>query len=89
MKVSRGVHTTGSYLYDTESGDLEVGQYAAQSDSSYIEKPYPFISSTSTPEALNDSTPISDASTNNSSTSAETYHAADAAPAEQATTSGQ
>jgi hypothetical protein len=43
------VHTTGQYLYDTPSGDLDVGDYALQSDGSYIENPTPFISSTSTP----------------------------------------
>src|SRR6266481_2252268 len=30
------VHTTGGYLYDTPSGDLEVGDYAVQSNGSYI-----------------------------------------------------
>jgi hypothetical protein len=30
------VHTTGQHLYDTPSGDLEVGEYAVQADNSYI-----------------------------------------------------
>jgi hypothetical protein len=42
------VHTTGQYLYNTPSGDLDVGDYAVQSDGSYIENA-PFVSSTSTP----------------------------------------
>jgi hypothetical protein len=41
------VHTTGQYLYDTPTGDLDVGDYAVQSDGSYIENA--FVSSTSTP----------------------------------------
>jgi hypothetical protein len=32
------VHSTGNYLYDTASGDLEEGQYAVQPNGSYIEK---------------------------------------------------
>jgi hypothetical protein len=42
------VHTVGQPLYDTPSGDLEVGDYAVQSDGSYIENAS-FVSSTSTP----------------------------------------
>jgi hypothetical protein len=42
-------HTTGGYLYDTPSGDLEVGDYAVQPSGSYIENAPPFVSSTSTP----------------------------------------
>jgi hypothetical protein len=30
------VHTTGGYLYDTPSGDLELNDYAQQADGSYI-----------------------------------------------------
>jgi len=30
------VHTTGQHLYDTPSGDLEINDYAQQSDGSYI-----------------------------------------------------
>jgi hypothetical protein len=35
------VHTSGGYLYDTPSGDLEVGDYAVQSDGSLIENAPP------------------------------------------------
>jgi hypothetical protein len=60
------VHSTGHYLYDTASGDLEVGQYAIQSDGSVIANQPPFVSSTSTPAIT---TPSSDDS--NSSLSPE------------------
>src|SRR6266436_3165407 len=50
------VHTTGQHLYDTPSGDLEVGEYAVQADNSYIENAPPFVSSTSTPAELTTST---------------------------------
>lgn len=43
------VHSTGQYLYDTPSGDLEVGQYALQPSGTYIEKRPPFVSATSSP----------------------------------------
>jgi len=46
------VHTTGENLYDTPSGDLEVGDYAVQPDGSYIRHAPPFVSSTSTPAQL-------------------------------------
>jgi len=49
-------HTTGGYLYDTPSGDLEVGDYALQPNGSYIENAPPFVSSTSTPAQLTAST---------------------------------
>jgi hypothetical protein len=42
------VHTTSQYLYDTDSGDLEEGDYAVQPSGAYIENPLPFVSSTST-----------------------------------------
>lgn len=42
------VHTTGQPLYDTQSGDLEVGQYAVQPGGTMIAKYSPFVSSTST-----------------------------------------
>ena len=45
-------HTNGGYLYDTPSGDLEVGDYAVQPSGSYIENAPPFVSSTSTPAVL-------------------------------------
>src|SRR5262249_24065277 len=46
------VHTIGENLYDTPSGDLEVGDYAIQADGSYIQHAPPFVSSTSTPAQL-------------------------------------
>jgi hypothetical protein len=46
------VHTTGQNLYDTPSGDLEVGDYAVQTNGDYIENAPPFVSSTSTPESM-------------------------------------
>jgi hypothetical protein len=49
-------HTDGTYLYDTQSGDLETGDYAVQSDGSYIEKAVPFVSSTSTPSTATSDT---------------------------------
>jgi hypothetical protein len=45
-------HTSGGYLYDTPSGDLEVGDYAVQPSGSYIENAPPFVSSTSTAPTL-------------------------------------
>jgi len=51
------VHTTGASLYDTPSGDLEVGDYAVQADGSYIDNAPPFVSSTSTPAAMTPSGP--------------------------------
>lgn len=50
------VHTTGQNLYDTPSGDLDVGDYAVQADGSYIQHAPPFVSSTSTPPQLLTST---------------------------------
>jgi hypothetical protein len=44
------VHTTGQNLYDTPSGDLDVGDYALQANGEYVENPPPFISSTSSPQ---------------------------------------
>lgn len=43
------VHTTGEFLYDTPSGELEIGDYALQPSGTYVAKPLPFVSSTSTP----------------------------------------
>jgi len=43
------VHSTGQYLYDTPSGDLEVGQYALQPNGTDIQKGLPFVSATSSP----------------------------------------
>ena len=67
------VHTIGQHLYDTASGDLEEGQYALQSNGTYIAKSLPFVSSTSTPAVLGASStstePIpSDTSPDDSST---------------------
>jgi len=50
------VHTTGENLYDTPSGDLEVGDYALQADGTYIQHALPFVSSTSTPAQLSATT---------------------------------
>jgi hypothetical protein len=36
------VHTTSQYLYDTPNGDLDVGDYALQSNGTYIENAPPF-----------------------------------------------
>ena len=52
----------GGYLYDTPSGDLEVGDYAVQPNGSYIENAPPFVSSTSTVPTLRTSTTSSVAS---------------------------
>src|SRR5258708_31595040 len=64
------VHTTGQNLYDTPSGDLEVGDYAVQSNGSYLTNPPPFVSSTSTAAQLPASMPgDTEASTSSSTTS--------------------
>jgi hypothetical protein len=42
------VHTIGDNLYDTPSGDLEVGTYALQGNGHYVQNAPPFVSSTST-----------------------------------------
>jgi hypothetical protein len=62
-------HTAGQNLYDTPSGDLEVGDYAVQANGSYITNAPPFVSSTSTPAVLGESTSASDTPPDNSSTS--------------------
>jgi len=49
------VHTTGQPLYDTPSGDLEVGDYAVRANGSIIAN-YVFVSSTSTPDTSSTST---------------------------------
>jgi hypothetical protein len=54
------VNSTGQPLYDTASGDLEVGDYAVQANGSYITHAPPFVSSTSTPAVLGESTSTSD-----------------------------
>jgi hypothetical protein len=60
------VHTIGQNLYDTPSGDLEVGDYAVQPDGSYVQHAPPFVSSTSTPAQLTTSA-ITDTVTGTSS----------------------
>jgi hypothetical protein len=62
------VHTMGQYLYDTPSGDLEVGDYAAQPDGSYLSHRPPFVSSTTTPTELTTSAAAS-SETDSSATS--------------------
>jgi hypothetical protein len=61
------VHTIGENLYDTPSGDLEVGDYALQPDGSYIQHAPPFVSSSSTPVQLTTSA-ATDTDTGTSST---------------------
>src|SRR5262249_29658451 len=61
------VHTVGQNLYDTPSGDLEVGDYALQASGEYVENAPPFVSSTSTPEAMQAQTPTGVASSTASS----------------------
>jgi hypothetical protein len=67
------VHTTGQNLYDTPSGDLEVGDYAVQQNGSYIENAPPtvFVPSTSTPAVLGASTSTA-ATSDTTSTSSST-----------------
>jgi hypothetical protein len=64
------VHTTGQNLYDTPSGDLEVGDYAVQADGSYIQHAPPFVSSTSTPAQLTTATSSADTATSSTTSSA-------------------
>jgi hypothetical protein len=74
------VHTVGQNLYDTPSGDLEVGDYALQRSGTYIQNAPPFVSSTSTPAEISASTPGDTAiDTPTSSTSVESPVAPDAA----------
>jgi hypothetical protein len=65
-------HTVGQYLYDTPSGDLELGDYAVQANGSYIANAPPFVSSTSTPAVLGESTSTADTPTDITSTSTST-----------------
>jgi hypothetical protein len=71
------VHTIGRNLYDTPSGDLEVGQYALQSTGTYIVNALPFVSSTSTPALLVEATSASTTPPDNSSTSTTTAEPTD------------
>jgi hypothetical protein len=65
------VHTTGQHLYDTPSGDLEVGDYAVEPSGAYVENPRPstWVSSTSTPAQIATSTTSSAATDTSSSPS--------------------
>jgi hypothetical protein len=63
------VHTTGGYLYDTPSGDLEVGDYAVLRNGLNIVNAPPFVSSTSTPAQIASSTTSSAAADTSSSPS--------------------
>ena len=79
------VHTIGQHLYDTASGDLEEGQYALQSNGTYIAKSLPFVSSTSTPAVLGastsaESTPEATASTTAPTDTAEPIDVATSTP---------
>lgn len=74
------VHTVGRYLYDTPSGDLEVGDYALQPLGTYIQNAPPFVSSTSTPAEITASTTNdTDLDTSAPSTSVPSSAAEDAA----------
>jgi hypothetical protein len=64
------LHTAGEYLYDTPSGDLEVGDYAVQANGKYISNAPAIVSATSTPEVLGASTSESAAPSDTSTTSA-------------------
>jgi hypothetical protein len=57
-------HTSGYNLYDTPSGDLEMGDYALQTNGQYIANAPPSVSSTSTPTTT--STPVSQGNTETS-----------------------
>jgi hypothetical protein len=73
------VHTTGGYLYDTPSGDLEIGDYALQPSGPYIQNAPPFVSSTSTPATTASSTNDTAADTLTSTSSSVSPAAPDAA----------
>ena len=77
----RWVHSTGQYLYDTASGDLEVGQYALQLNGTVIQKAHPFVSATSSaaatvPESGTATTtrPSDDVSVSTASSPSDTEH---------------
>jgi hypothetical protein len=65
-------HTDGANLYDTPSGDLDVGDYALQPNGTYITNAPPFVSATSTPAVLGASTFSSSTSPDTSSASTTT-----------------
>jgi hypothetical protein len=56
------VQTTTQYLYDTPSGDLDMGDYAVQPIGTYVANPYPVVSSTSSPQEM---TPTSNGTSTN------------------------
>jgi hypothetical protein len=65
------VHTTGQYIYDTPSGELEVGEYALEAGGTYVrnEPPSTWVSSTSTPAQIATSTTNSALTDTSSTTS--------------------
>jgi hypothetical protein len=68
------VHTISQNVYDTSSGDLEVGDYAVDANGTRLEKPFPttFLSSTSTaqvPDGTTPSAPTADTTSTSSSAS--------------------
>jgi hypothetical protein len=79
------VHTTGDNLYDTPSGDLEVGEYAVQPDRSYVQNAPPFVSSTSRPARLPASTTNSTATDTSSTVTSGVSPAAPDGPTSTAT----
>jgi len=76
-------HTSGLNLYDTPSGDLEVGDYAVQADGSYIENAPPFVSSTSTSAQVQTENATAPSTVSTTSDAADT-HAQDASTSEVA-----
>jgi hypothetical protein len=80
------VHSTGQYLYDTPSGDLEEGEYAVLANGHYISRGVPFISSTSTPDTIATSSAASDEFGNSTEGSSSTTTSSDSAPESSTTT---
>jgi hypothetical protein len=78
-------HTTGDNLYDTPSGNLEVGDYAVQADGSYIANAPPFVSSTSTVPALETSNTSGTPSSTSAASPAVVGTSTSTVPASQAT----
>jgi hypothetical protein len=79
-------HTIGRFLYDTPSGDLEVGDYAAQPNGTYIGNAPPFVSSTST-EAVSGGTTPSAPTSDTASTSSPTLQSASSTTTDQGASS--
>jgi hypothetical protein len=70
------LHTNSTYLYDTPSGNLDIGDYAVQSNGLNIENAPQFVSSTSTPTEAQVTSPPSDipiAATTESSTTIDSF----------------